>query len=80
MTYLIYGYIFIGVCYATAAWIALSTDPSNKELMDAFKNGPILGKILVALALVVFAAVWPSSLTVKLLVRFFRKGAPTTKP
>ncbi len=73
MTYLLPAYIFVGVCYATAAWIAMSTDPSTKKLMDDFSKEPILLKGIVFVASALFGLVWPFSLTVKLFVRFFSK-------
>jgi hypothetical protein len=73
MTYLLPAYIFIGVCYATAGWIAISTDPSNKKLMDDFNKEPIIIKSIIFLANFLFGLVWPFSITVKLFVRFFRK-------
>lgn len=73
MTYLLPAYIFIGVCYATAAWIAMSNDPSNKKLMDDFSKEPILLRSIAFLANALLGLVWPFSLTVKLFVRFFSK-------
>jgi hypothetical protein len=73
MTYLLPAYIFIGVCYATAGWIAISTDPSNKKLMDDFSKEPILLRSIAFLANALFGLVWPFSITVKLFVRFIRK-------
>jgi hypothetical protein len=73
MTYLLSAYIFIGVCYATATWIAVSTNPSNKKLMDDFNREPILLRSIALLAYALLGLVWPFSITVKLFVRFIRK-------
>lgn len=75
MNYLIASYIFIGACYATAAWITFDSDGPNKELMASFrKEGPIT-KGVVFLFMLIIAGMWPFLLVTSFFVSFFRHKA-----
>jgi hypothetical protein len=66
MSYLIFGYMLVGACYARATWIAVSTDPSNKGLMaDLDKKGILLKAIAISPA-AVLALLWPVPVLTKL--------------
>ena len=71
MTYLITGYIFVGVCYVTASLKAFSADPKHKAQMAALNCEKVLVRVvfvlLLAPLLVVIALTWPFNL----LTRFF---------
>jgi hypothetical protein len=77
MTYLIAGYIFVGVCYATASWRAFSSDSENKALIAAINMDKVLVRVLFVLLLapllVANALMWPFSLLTKLFSLLLRK-------
>jgi hypothetical protein len=73
MSYLIYGYTFVGVCYATAVWINVSTDPENKELIEDLKKEGAFLKGIVVLGYAIYVLTWPFPLLTKIFGLLFRK-------
>lgn len=79
MSYLIAGYIFVGVCYVKAGWNVLKEDPKNKDLVASLeKDGPAI-KAAAALVAMCFAAIWPF-LLLNLLFLLLIRHAATTNP
>ena len=78
MTYLITGYISIGVCYATAAWKAFSADPKHKAQMAALNWEKVPVKVvfvlLLAPLLAAIALTWPFNLLTRLFFLLIRKS------
>jgi hypothetical protein len=57
MSYLIAGYIFVGVCYATAAWEVFRSDIKNRDLLANIKAEKLARVVFAFLLIIVLAAV-----------------------
>ena len=81
MTHLIAGYIFVGVCYATAAWTDFCSDLKNKALLADLKTENALARVVFAfLLMIMLAAVaiaWPFLLFTNLFILLFRNLSAT---
>jgi len=77
MTYLITGYIFVGVCYATADWRTFSADPKHKAQIDALRWDKVPVKVILVFLLALFlsaiALTWPFWLLTRLFFLLLRK-------
>jgi hypothetical protein len=81
MTHLIAGYIFVGACYATAAWTDFCSDLKNKALLADLKTEKALLRVVFVFLLVILLAAvaiaWPFLLLTNLFILLQRHLSAT---